>query len=144
MKARTLPDSEEVSKMAERCNEMKNRSKEAQDMSLLMYLAVLVKKQQLIETAYIMELGVKACSVYIPRLGLEDRVMIDRIPNVKQAEIQKVASTDLKTLVIKWEDGRTDQGGLFAPLRVQVGVSSSVPYTVQLTVLPKDSVTGAN
>ncbi|KMS90137.1 hypothetical protein BVRB_033490 [Beta vulgaris subsp. vulgaris] len=126
--------------MAERCNEMKNRAKNAQDMSLLMYLAVLVKKQSLVETAYVMDLGVKAFCVYVPRLGLEDRIMIEKIPNIKKAEIKKNPDSELRTLYLEWDDGRTEQCGMFEPLLVQVGVSATVPYIAQLTVLPKPSI----
>lgn len=36
-----------------------------------MFLGVLVKEAPLYELAYLIDLGVRTCVVYIPRLGLE-------------------------------------------------------------------------
>lgn len=67
--------------MASRCNQMKNRAKEAQDLSLLMYLSVLLRKERLVEEAFLIDFGIKTCRFYIPRLGLEERLRLDSIPD---------------------------------------------------------------
>ncbi|SPQ96044.1 unnamed protein product (mitochondrion) [Plasmodiophora brassicae] len=134
---KALPTADTVRQIADRCNDMKFRAKAAEDMSLLMFLGVLVKEAPLYELAYLIDLGVRTCVVYIPRLGLEERLFLDKIQDVHKAEIEEDKSSQTKSLVIDWKDHPVEKVSLFEPVRVQLSVNDSVPFRLSLSVLPR-------
>ena len=123
---------------------MKNRAKDAQDMSLLMYLAVLLRKQKLVETGYLIDFGVKTCLFYVPRIGLEDRIRIDEIEDAAHGEVIETPVVEngidtghvSKHLSIMWKNGQLQNLTLFSPIRVELDVTQKVPYRVVLRALP--------
>ena len=97
---------------AEQCNVMKRASKQAQERSDRVYFALFLKDKPVDVPGYVVGVGEKSFTVYIPEFGISDRLFVDNMPGVTP-----IWDTATKTLQLH----RAEEPGAVA------AVASSIP-----------------
>jgi len=135
----TIYDRTTVALIAENCNLRKKLSKQAQDDSGRVYMALCIKACPIVRQAIVIDMGYKSFKVMLPKMGIDAQVYVDDIKAFKalvvNAKGEKVdESNEANTpknerfLSITWKEGKSPERiGIFGGLCVKLTAKMSPP-----------------
>ena len=137
---------------ADRCNEMRRSSKAAQERSDRVHFALYLLDKTCETTGYVVGIGEKSFSVYVPEFGVNERIFVDSMTGVESTwtsltqtlQLCRTAEPSLNDKVVQNRRNACAQifaGTMTLNLLVAVRVclfTSRVPFNVHLEVLGPD------
>jgi len=140
------------SAVAEQCNIMKRASKSAQDASDRVYFAIFLKDKPMDVSGYVVGVGEKSFTVYVPEFGISERLFLDNMPGVtstwdattKSLQLHRSAAPGaVAKFASSIPDKMTFTGSLHVKMLTGVFVHLSTcmaPLNVQMSLIgPDDS-----
>ena len=139
--------------VAEQCNVMKRASKQAQERSDRVYFALYLKDKPIDVSGYVVGVGEKSFTVYLPEFGISDRLFLDNMPGVtstwdsttQSLQLHRAEGPGAATAVAKVATSAPNKLAFAGSLHVRMlmGVrvhlsTSLVPLNVQMSFIGQD------
>jgi len=139
--------------VAEQCNVMKRASKQAQERSDRVYFALYLKDKPMDVSGYVVGVGEKSFTVFLPEFGISDRLFLDNMPGVtstwdsttQSLQLHRAEGPGAATAVAKVATSAPNKLAFVGSLHVRMlmGVrvhlsTSQAPLNVQMSFIGQD------